>query len=167
MAFFRDEPLYTRGNLRRIKDKRLGQILIDLGYINQEQLDEALKIQRKKNGNNKDKVFSGEILIKLGYVNEEAVFEAFVTQYRFPFLPLDRYEFDLEVIGLMPSKIARKHLVVPIDKFGNILTVAISNPFNTQAIKEIEQETNFNVQPFVADPIDIKLTVEKYYGESN
>ena len=152
--------------LRRIKDKRLGQILIDLGYIDQKQLDEALSIQKKSN-KGRSKTFSGEIMIKLGYVNEEAVFHAFVSQYRFPFLPLDNYQLDSEVIDSFPADIARKHMVIPIDKYGNVLTIAISNPFDAKALKQIEETTNCNVQVFVSSPSDLKLAVDRYYTNGN
>lgn len=158
--------LRIQNESRRIKDKRLGQILIELGYIDQQQLEEALSIQRKNN-KGRNKTFSGEIMIKLGYVNEKAVFHAFVSQYRFPFLPLDNYQLDSRVIDSFPAAIAREHMVMPIDKYGNVLTVAISNPFDTKALKQIEKATNCNVQVFVSSPTDLRLAVDRYYSNGN
>jgi hypothetical protein len=54
-------------------------------------------------------------------------------------------------------------MVIPIDKIGNNLTIAMSNPLNTKAVEEIEQISRCNVQIFVTTSSDIRVAIDKYY----
>lgn len=143
--------------IRKTRKKQLGQLLIENGNINQQQLDKALEVQEEKGG------LIGEILVELGFVKEEDIAKALTMQYGFPYLPLDNYEIDPEVINIIPARVARQYLLVPIDKIGSNLSIAMSNPLNEQAIEDVELLSNCNVQTFVATSSDIKRTIEKYY----
>ncbi len=89
--------------------------------------------------------------------------QALTAQYGFPFLPLVNYEIDLEVIKIVPERVARQYLLIPIDKIGSNLTIAMSNPLNAQAIDDIELLSGCTVQTFVATSTDIKKAIGKYY----
>jgi type IV pilus assembly protein PilB len=144
---------------RRIITKQLGELLIERGLINREQMEGALEIQKAKGG------LIGEILVELGFVKEEDVAQALTTQYGFPFLPLGNYEINPEVIAIIPLRVARQYLVLPIDKIGNNLTVTMSNPLNSQAIEDVEMLTGCAIQTFVSTSSDIKKAIEKYYRD--
>ena len=144
---------------RRIITKQLGELLIERGLINREQMEGALEIQKAKGG------LIGEILVELGFVKEEDVAQALTTQYGFPFLPLGNYEINPEVIAVIPLRVARQYLVLPIDKIGNNLTVTMSNPLNSHAIEDVEMLTGCAIQTFVSTSSDIKKTIEKYYRD--
>ncbi|MCX5697917.1 MAG: hypothetical protein NTU54_08150 [Candidatus Omnitrophica bacterium] len=144
---------------RRIITKQLGELLIERGLISREQMENALDIQRNKGG------LIGEILVELGFVKEEDVAQALTTQYGFPFLPLSNYEIIPEVIGIIPLRVAKQYLILPIDKIGNNLTVTMSNPLNVQAIEDIEMLTNCSIQTFVSTSSDIKKAIGKYYKD--
>jgi type IV pilus assembly protein PilB len=66
-------------------------------------------------------------------------------------------------VNIIPQKTARFYMVIPIDKMGNNLTIAMSNPLNTKAIEEIELISGCNVQIFVATSSDIRNAIDKYY----
>lgn len=147
---------------RRVKNKRLGEILIENGIINQEQLDKALAVQHGyDNGGHR---FSGEILVELGFSDEESIFRAFTTQYQFPYLPLKQYQISPETVSIIPEEVAQKHNLIPVEKIGATLTIAMSNPLDSQAIKEIEVICNCNVRVLVTTPSDIKIHIKKYYN---
>lgn len=143
--------------MRRIINKHLGEVLIERGIIEKRQLEEALLYQQQKGG------LIGEILVQLGFVKEEDIAQALTAQYGFPYLPLGNYEINSEVIDIIPARVARQYFIVPIDKIGNNLTVAMSNPLNVQAIEDVELLTGCSVQVFVATSSDIRQTIEKYY----
>jgi len=145
--------------IRRTIRKQLGELLIERKVISLEQLEKALSIQKEKGG------LLGEILVDLGFAKEEDIAQALTAQYGFPYLPLDNYEISPEVIKLIPSRLARHYLLVPVDKIGNNITIAISNPLNTQAIEDVEIVTGCSVQVFVSTSSDIKRAIEKYYKE--
>ena len=145
--------------MRKIINKQLGELLVERGIINQQQLEKSLAIQREKGG------LIGEIMVALGFVKEEDIAQALTAQYGFPYLPLANYEINPDVVGIIPARVAKQYLLVPIDKIGNNLTLAMSNPLNVQAIEDIEMLSKCNVQTFVSTSTDIKKAIEKYYKD--
>ena len=147
--------------IRRINNKTLGELLFDRGIINQAQMEQGLDIQRTKGG------LIGEILVELGFVKEDDVAQALTAQYGFPYLPLGNYDIDPEIISIIPGRVARQYLLVPIDKIGNNLTLAMSNPLNIQAIEDVELLSGCSVQTFVSTTSDVKKAIEKYYKDKD
>ncbi len=145
--------------IRRVNNRPLGELLMERGIINQSQLDEGLRIQQEKGG------LIGEILVDLGFVKEDDIAQALTAQYGFPYLPLGNYDVDLDIASIIPGRVARQYLLVPIDKIGNNLTLAMSNPLNVQAIEDVELLSGCSVQTFVSTSSDIKKAIEKYYKD--
>lgn len=146
--------------MKKIVNKQLGTFLVECGIIVQSQLDAALTLQKQKGG------LIGEILVELGFVREENIAQALTAQYGFPYLPLGNYEINTEVISLIPARVAKQYLLVPIDKVGNNLSLVMSNPLNVQAIEDVEMLSGCNVQTFVTTATDIKEAIKKYYKDS-
>lgn len=142
---------------RRAITKTIGQLLLEKGVIKQAQLDEALKIQKEKGG------LLGQILAGLGYVTEEQIAQVITLQYGFPYLPLSNYEMDEAMMKLIPENVARQYCLIPIDKIGNTVTIAMADPLNTQAIEDIELVTDSSIQIFVSTATDIKKAIDIYY----
>ncbi len=145
--------------IRRIINKQLGKLLLECGVINQKQLEHSLTVQRDKGG------MIGEILIELGFAREEDVAQSLTAQYGFPYLRLGKYDVNPEIAGIIPGRLARQYLLVPIDKIGKNLTLAMSNPLNTQAVADVELLSGCTVQAFVSTSSDIKRAIEKYYKD--
>jgi type IV pilus assembly protein PilB len=145
--------------IRRINNKPLGELLLERGIISQSQLDHSLDVQREKGG------LIGEILVDLGFVKEDDIAQALTAQYGFPYLPLGNYDVDTDITSIIPGRVARQYLLVPIDKIGNNLTLAMSNPLNIQAIEDVELLSGCSVQTFVSTSSDIKKAIAKYYKD--
>ncbi len=143
--------------VKRINNKQLGELLLDQGIISQSQLDQALSVQHGKGG------LIGEILVELGYVKEDDIAQSLTAQYGFPYLTLKNYDVSPEITNIIPSSLARKYLLVPVDKIGSNLTLAMSNPLNVQAIDDVELLSGCSVQTFVSTSSDIKIAIDKYY----
>ncbi|MFC1594474.1 hypothetical protein ACFL38_04020 [Candidatus Omnitrophota bacterium] len=143
--------------LNRLTKKQLGELLIEGGVISAKQLKEALELQKQKGG------LIGEVLVSLEYANEEDILQALTCQYGFPFLPLASYDINQEVIKAIPEHIAREHCLIPIDRIGKSLTIAMSNPLNLKVIEEIESSTGCTIQTFVSTSTDIKASIDRYY----
>ncbi|MDD5595597.1 MAG: hypothetical protein PHY94_05055 [Candidatus Omnitrophica bacterium] len=144
---------------RRNTNKQLGELLLEWGIINDQQLEKGLSTQKEKGG------LIGEVLVELGFCKEEDIAQALTAQYGFPYLPLGNYEINPEVIALIPGRVAKQFLLIPIDKIGNNLTIAMSNPLNVQAIEDVEMTTGCTVQTFVSTSSDVKRAIQKYYKE--
>ena len=145
--------------LRRIINKQLGELLIERGIINQRQLDKGIAVQQEKGG------LIGEVLVELGFAKEEDIAQALTAQYGFPYLPLSNYDINPEIVNIIPGRVSRQYLLVPIDKIGTNLTLAMSNPLNVQAIEDVELLTGCSIQTFVSTSSDIKRAIEKYYKD--
>lgn len=143
---------------RRVIRKKLGQLLVERKMITPEQLENALKIQEEKGG------LLGQILVGLGWVTEEAVAQALTSQFGFPYLPLGQYAIDEELIRLIPENVARQYCLVPLDRIGDTLTIAMADPLNSKAVEDIELLSRCSVQVFVATLSDVIGSIKRHYG---
>jgi len=142
---------------RRLITKRLGEVLLERGVITRKELEQALAHQQQHGG------LIGQVLIKLGFTTEEEVALALTAQYGFPYLPLDNYEIDTGLTSVVSEDVARQYCLIPIDRIGNALTLAMADPSNVKAIEQIELITKCVVQAFVSTPSDILKAIDKYY----
>lgn len=145
--------------VRKIINKQLGELLIERGIISQGQLDKALSYQKERGG------MIGEVLVEMDFAKEEDIAQALTAQYGFPYLPLSNYEINPEVVNIIPGRVARQYMLLPIDKIGNNLTLAMSNPLNIQAVEDVELLSSCSVQTFVSTSSDIKRAIAKYYKD--
>ncbi len=143
--------------MKKIIPKQLGELLLDCNLITQPQLEEALALQKEKGG------LLGQILVSLHYLTEEAIAQALTAQYGFPYLPLGGYEIDPEVAKIIPEHVAKQYGLIAVDRVGGILTVAMSNPLNTQAIEDVEMLTHYKVQVFVTTASDVTSSIKGVY----
>jgi len=144
-------------SVKRVVSKQLGELLLDRGVISEEQLNNALKVQKDKGG------LIGRILVSLGYAREEEIAQALTVQYGFPYLPLECYEVNIEAMKLIPQNVAEQYNLIAIDRMGNLLTIAMSNPLNMQAVEDVEMLSNCTVQVFVSTMSDVTNAIAKYY----
>ena len=141
-------------------EEKLGEILIRQGAISEKQLEEALEKQRSEGG------LLGEIMTRLGFVNERVIAQAITSQYGFPFLPLESYDVNPEAVKLVPEKMALKYHIMPVDIIGDVITIAMCNPLNKEAIEEVESTTGKTVRVFIALSTSVRAALSKIYGES-
>ncbi len=140
---------------------KLGEMLLKAGMITQPQLQEALEAQKKSGGK------LGFNLVKLGFVKEDDITALLSDQYGVPSINLRHFEIDESVIHLVPSEVAQKYLVLPVNRTGATLTIAMADPTNVFAMDDIKFMTGYNVEPVVASEIAIREAIEKYYGSSH
>ena len=145
---------------KRIITKRLGEVLLERGIITRKQLEEALAEQQARGG------LIGAVLIRLQMVTEEEVALALTAQYGFPYLPLANYDLDNTLMTLVPEEVARRYCLIPIDRIGNALTLAMADPSNTKALEDVEALTKCVVQTFVSTPSDITQAIDRFYRRS-
>jgi len=137
---------------------RLGELLTKASLISQDQLKEALKVQKETGGK------LGETLIKLNFVSEEDITECLSQQFGVPSINLAHFEIDTGVIKLIPADVARKYNILPVNKTGATITIAMADPTNVFAMDDIKFMTGYNVEPVVASEMGIKTAIDNYYG---
>jgi type IV pilus assembly protein PilB len=139
---------------------RLGDMLVKATLITKEQLGKALQQQESSGGR------IGTALVKLGFISEDDITSFLSRQYGVPSINLSHFEIDPTVIKLIPSELAQKHQVIPINRTGSVLTVAMADPSNIFAIDDIKFLTGFKVEPVVAAETSIKNSINKYYDSA-
>jgi type IV pilus assembly protein PilB len=102
--------------------------------------------------------------VTLGYVTEEEIAQVLTVQYGFPYLPLENYEINPEVIKIISENVARQYNLIMVDRIGDLVTIAMSNPLNAQAIEDVELISKCKVQVFVSTMTDINNAIKKYYS---
>ena len=143
--------------MKKIVQKLLGELLVDNKLITPQNLEDALKVQEEKGG------LIGRILVSRGFTTEDAIAQALTAQYGFPFLPLEGCEVDKGVAKIIPENIAKQYELLAVDRVGNVLTVAMSNPLNQQAVEDVEMVTHFKIQVFVSTATDINDAIKRCY----
>ncbi|PYQ51772.1 MAG: type IV-A pilus assembly ATPase PilB [Acidobacteria bacterium] len=140
---------------------RLGELLTKASLITQDQLKDALKVQKDTGSK------LGETLIKLGFVSEEDITECLSQQFGVPSINLDHFEIDSSVIKLINADVARKYNILPVNKTGATITIAMADPTNVFAMDDIKFMTGYNVEPVVASELGIKAAIDNYYGTTS
>ncbi|HEY7726570.1 MAG TPA: type IV-A pilus assembly ATPase PilB [Anaeromyxobacteraceae bacterium] len=138
---------------------RLGELLVRENLISLQQLQKAQEEQRKTGGR------IGSLLVKQGAIAEADLTNFLSKQYGVPAISLKDFDVDDEVIKLIPKATAEKHQVVPVNRAGSSLIVAMSDPSNIFAIDDIKFLTGYNVEVVVASEQSIREAIERYYAE--
>lgn len=145
-----------------MQTSRLGDILVKNNIISSEQLTVALQEQKMSGGQSK----LGSILVKHGLVKEPDLVAFLSRQYGVPTIALSDYDIDPAVIKIIPAEVVQKYNLVPVNRAGSTLIVAVSDPSNLFAIEDIKFMTSYNVEMVVTSESDIRGAIDKYYDQS-
>jgi len=137
---------------------RIGDILIKEDVISLDQLKSAIE-EQKQSGKR-----LGETLLNLGYIDETQLVAYLSKQYGVPAIDLDQFDISPEVLKVVPRESAIKHKLIPINRSGSTLVVAMSDPSNIFAIDDLKFATGKNIEVVVTSERAIQNAIEKYYG---
>lgn len=137
---------------------KLGTLLVEAGVITPEQLEYLLQKQRETKGR------LGEIAVAEGLATEEEIVRALAKQLKIPFISLENIVVDPEVVKLIPETMAKNLRAIPLFKVEKSITVAMADPTDSEALKEIRFVTGCEVEPVVAKPDEIAQAIATYYG---
>ena len=143
----------------RIIRKKLGELLIERHIITSEQLELALEEQRRKGG------YISQYLIALKFATELDIATCLSNQYNFAYLPLNNYDIPDDILKQVPFKWIKIYTILPIDRIGNILTVALADPLNEGVIQMLRQITNCEIQVFISTYSELEAAINKYFAE--
>ena len=139
---------------------RLGELLVRNKLIDEKQLAKALEEQKASGGR------LGASLTKLGFLKEEDLAAFLSRQYGVPSINLNEFEIDENVIKLIPAEVVQKYQLIPVNRAGSTLIVAMADPSNIFAIDDIKFMTGYNVEVVVTSEGSIKTAIDKYYDQS-
>jgi type IV pilus assembly protein PilB len=137
--------------------KQLGDILLDDGLVNPDQLATALQEQRRLGRS------LGRVLVDLGMVTEGQLVAALATQIGLPFVDLSEYQVDASAVLSVTAAVARRHVALPIAYEEGRLVVAMADPANVFAVDDIRSMTGREVKPVVATKADLLAAIDRYH----
>jgi type IV pilus assembly protein PilB len=142
-------------------ERQLGEMLVKDSVISPHDLDEALRRQEESNAS------LGRVLIEMGLASEWEMAAALGKQLNVPFITLSHYDIDRQVLEAIPEDIVKKYRIVPVDKTGDTLTIALSDPSNIYLLDELRILTQCQIIPVISFESDIVEAITRYYGGDN
>ncbi len=136
---------------------RLGELLVRENLISLQQLQKAQEDQKKSG------VRLGYSLTKLGIIQEHDLTNFLSKQYAVPSINLAEWEIASDIIQLVPAELAKRHQLVPVNRTGATLIVAMADPSNIYAIDDLKFRTGLNIEVAVASENAVDEAIVKYY----
>ncbi|OPF51289.1 type II secretion system protein GspE [Clostridium baratii] len=138
--------------------KRLGDLLVELGYITQKQVDEAIKIQKSTSKR------LGRIFVEQGLITEESLMNLLELQLGIPRIDLESIDVDMTAVTTISEGLAKKYNLIPV-KFNNgNLVIAMSDPLNVFAEEDVALSSGYKVEIGIASEEEIRNAIAKYYS---
>jgi type IV pilus assembly protein PilB len=144
-----------------LSKNKVGTILVEAGVITEDDLERLLTRQRATSKR------LGQLAIEEGLCTEEDIFKALAKQLKVPFVSLSATVMDPSVVSLISESMARELKAIPLFKIEKNLTIAMADPTDSEAIKEIRFVTGCDVEPLVARVDEIMGAIDSYYGRSD
>jgi len=137
-------------------------MLVKAQLITEAQLEDAIKIQRREGGK------LGSIVARQGFCSDQDIVSFLGMQYGVPAADLDQWPaIEPSVVALVPAELANKHKVLPLQRSGNVLTLAMSDPTDIFAMDDVRFHTGYNIDPVVSSEMGLTRAIERYYGGSS
>jgi type IV pilus assembly protein PilB len=141
---------------------RIGDVLKDLGYIDDDQLDQALAYQREHRGTR-----LGQALINLGIITEDQMLQALSKRLDLPLVDVGSIDVDVDAVRLVPENIARETGTFPVAADERTITIITDDPLNLYGIEEIRRLTGRSVNVEIAKRTAVARATDYYYAEVN
>ena len=141
--------------------RRLGQILIDLGIIDEEQLDSMLEEQSNRGGE-----LLGRVGVSMSLITEEQLAEALAEQWSTTVVQLGDMHLKSDVLQYVSEPMAQLYRILPLSLEGNRLTIASAEPQKIQIADELRVLLGYDIHVRVATDPEIQKAIEKYYSSA-
>ncbi len=141
--------------------KRLGDILVESGFLNATELAEVLGVQ-KETGKR-----LGEVIVESGLMTEFDILRAVSSQYDYPIIDLTSIEVDPKATALLNQKFCEDNVVLPIGFDNDNLVVAIDDPMNITIEDELQFQTGFQITLMLATHSSIINAIKVNYGKES
>ena len=147
------------------RKKRLGDLLVEAGIVTQDQLTQALNVQKTEKKGQR----LGVVLMDLGFTDEKHIMKALCSQLKLQPVDLSNIRIPEEITKLTEEAVLRKHNLIPFqfhEKNPNVIKVAMSDPIDIRAMDDISIITGLQIERYVATPSDIAAAIDRYYGNA-
>ena len=148
------EKTIPRGNQER---KRLGDLLLEVGCLTQNNLKRGLD-EQKKSGKR-----LGEVLIQMQLISESQMAQSLASLTGMKYVRPTSVKIDPHLFIMIPEAVSRRHLAVPLENRNRKLTVAMVDPLDYESINDLRFHAGMAIEPVVATRKEILETIEEYY----
>ena len=138
---------------------KIGEVLVESGYISQQQVEAALA-QQKNSGGKK----LGEVILEMGLVSETQLARALEKRLKVPYVDLSTTKVDTKVVGKIPESTAKEKTVIAFQQMGNRLLVATNDPVNFYIFDELKVMTGMEIVPRLSTKTQIEAAINKFYS---
>jgi len=139
--------------------RKLGQILVDLGYLTEDQLWDVLEEQKQSPGE-----IIGQVAKRMGFVTEAQITEALAEQFGMPVVNLEETNVAPKVLELVPETMASVYKIMPISLKDNVLTVAMADPQNLAALDDLRNFLGYDVRGAVSSLAEVEAAISRHYA---
>jgi len=140
------------------KRRKLSEILIANGLIDQQKLSHALDLSRRSN------ISLEKSILKLNFVDEESLSKVIASQYDMPYIQINSQDLPLELSGYISKVYAQKQRIAPISKIGSTLTLAMVHPLKSHDIRELEDSIRLKIISAIATETNIARSLKRLYN---
>ncbi|MDR1670001.1 MAG: Flp pilus assembly complex ATPase component TadA [Oscillospiraceae bacterium] len=140
---------------------RLGEVLLDAGYITEEQLNQALSLQKSS----PDKKRLGEVLVENNIITEGRLNTALSKRLNIRYVSMSDAPVDMAAVAKIPKSVANKHCLIAISMDSSVLRVNINDPLNYYAIEDVKLITHMQIEVQVCNRSEIVKAISEYYSE--
>ena len=141
--------------------KRLGEMLVDNGLLTEEQLTKSLADQKKSG------LKLGQYLARQAIVREKAIIDLLSKQLKIQKYHPDNFPLDMNLVNNIPIDVAQKYQLAPLKRKGRLLTIAMVDPLDINAMDFIEIMTNAEVEPVVCSEREVNQLISSLYGSQS
>ncbi|MCA9064369.1 MAG: Flp pilus assembly complex ATPase component TadA [Planctomycetaceae bacterium] len=140
--------------------RKLGQILVDMGHISDDQLWDILEEQKQSPGQ-----VIGQVAVRMGFVTQEQVTAALAEQWGMPVVNLEETNIPPAVLEIVPQTMAEIYKIMPVSLKNNVLTVAMADPQNVAALDDLRNFLSHEIRGAVSSAADVEAAIARYYSE--
>ncbi len=145
-----------------MEDRSLGAILLESSSLTEEQLDQALAVHKEKG------IKLGDAIVQLKFLKTEDILKALSVQLGFPYQSkINIEDISIELIENVPINFAKRNEILPLSKDGDVLTVAIADPANYNALDDLRVVFKCEIKPVIASSYEIVNSINAIYNKTS
>ena len=139
---------------------RIGDILVEKGYVTPDQMNQALAWQKE----HRDKRV-GQILMELGFVSESQVLDALASRLHLNIVDVAQISVDLQAVGKVSREVCEKNLILPVSLQGHNMEIVTNDPLNYFALEEVRQQTGCQLEISLSEEEPLRKAISYYFAE--
>lgn len=139
---------------------RIGDILVEKGYVTPDQMNQALAWQKE----HRDKRV-GQILMELGFVSESQVLDALASRLHLNIVDVAQLSVDLQAVGKVSREVCEKNLILPVSLQGHNMEIVTNDPLNYFALEEVRQQTGCQLEISLSEEKPLRKAISYYFAE--